>query len=115
MANSFIIEYDTHISKWVTYVWIDGLHDVEDQYLCEGTEDTHDTIEDACVRINGWKEVERIIDRAVRWDAPRAQDVFVESIAPGTWAVLEASGQRKLVWNHVEALREGCEASKLTA
>jgi hypothetical protein len=116
MPNSFIIEYDTYISKWVTYVWIDGLHDVEDQYLCRGTEDIHDTIEDACDRMNGWKEVERIIEREMRWDAPRAQDVFVEAIAPGAWAVLYADGKRRVVSDHVDALIEGCiEASKSTA
>lgn len=117
-TNSFIIEYDAPTDKWVTYAWVDGLHTLEDEKLRHGSEDTHDTIDEAVRHIKAWQSVERIVNHAIQneWNAPSANDIVVEAIAPGVWSITNENGERRLSWDHVDALRAGCaEVSSLTA
>jgi len=99
MTNSFIIEHDPVTDKWCTHVWITGLHTAEDQYLGEGSNETHDDLDAACARIKAWKEAERIVAPIVELEAPSPDTPHMTAISVGEgfwattkWAVCDSWG-----------------------
>jgi hypothetical protein len=75
-TNTFVIEFDEDHNRWITYVWLVGIHDGGDPQLALGTEETHNTIDEACRRIKAWKHVERLIERGAL-PAPKPEDIVL--------------------------------------
>ena len=93
-TNTFVIEFDEDHNRWITYVWLTGIHDGGDPQLALGTEETHNTIGEACRRIKAWKHVERLIKRGAL-PAPKPEDVILWEDF-GEYHVETRQGQRTL-------------------
>jgi hypothetical protein len=106
MSNSFIIEHDPVTNKWCTHVWITGLHTIEDQYLNEGSNETHDDLDAACARIKAWKEVEVIVNASSALSPPDIEDRRVWGGHDGTWVAALPGEWPTLHTNLHDALRK---------